>query len=87
MSPHLNVMDKNNKFLQIAILLYPGVTALDAVGPWEVLSRIPNAEVRFVGEEAGPVATEGGALLLGVTHTLGETSSPDLVVVPSDHSM
>jgi putative intracellular protease/amidase len=35
--------------LQVAILLYPGVTALDAVGPWEVFSRIPGAEVRFVG--------------------------------------
>jgi transcriptional regulator GlxA family with amidase domain len=68
--------------LQIAILLYPGVTALDAVGPWEVLSRIPDAEIRFVGKETGPVATEGGALLLGITHTVGETPSPDLVLVP-----
>jgi putative intracellular protease/amidase len=57
-------MDKKDAPLQIAILLYPGVTALDAVGPWEVLSRIPNAEVRFAGKEAGPVTTEGGALLL-----------------------
>jgi len=68
--------------LQIAILLYPGVTALDAVGPWEVLSRVPGAEVRFVGKEVGPVDTEGGGLLLGVTHELAETTAPDLVVVP-----
>lgn len=68
--------------LQIAILLYPGVTALDAVGPWEVLSRIPDAEVRFVGKEVGPVVTEGGALLLGVTHEIADTTAPDLVVVP-----
>jgi putative intracellular protease/amidase len=68
--------------LQIAILLYPGVTALDAVGPWEVLSRMPSAEVRFVGKEVGPVVVEGGALLLGVTHTIFETTSPNLVVVP-----
>ena len=68
--------------LQVAILLYPGVTALDAVGPWEVLSRMPDTEVRFVGEEAEPVLTEGGVLLLGVTHTLAETPSPDVVVVP-----
>jgi transcriptional regulator GlxA family with amidase domain len=68
--------------LQIAILLYPGATALDAVGPWEVLSRIPNAELRFVGKEVGPVVSEGGTLLLGVTHTVEETPSPDLVVVP-----
>ena len=75
-------MNKKNDQLQIAILLYPGVTALDAVGPWEVLSRMPRTEVRFVGKETGPVTTEGGALLLGVTHTVAETPSPDLVLVP-----
>jgi transcriptional regulator GlxA family with amidase domain len=75
-------MDKRDKPFQIAILLYQGVTALDAVGPWEVLSRMPGTEVRFVGKEEGPVTTEGGALLLGVTHTVAETPSPDLVLVP-----
>lgn len=68
--------------LQIAILLYPGVTALDAVGPWEVWSRLPNVEIRFVGREIGPVPVEGGVLRLGVTHTLEETPSPDVVLVP-----
>jgi transcriptional regulator GlxA family with amidase domain len=75
-------MDEKGKSLQIAILLYPGVTALDAVGPWEVLSRLPNADIRFVGKEVGPVPTEGGTLLLGVTHTMAETMAPDLVLVP-----
>ncbi|MGW5666457.1 DJ-1/PfpI family protein [Micromonospora sp. NPDC003776] len=68
--------------MQIAILLYPGTTALDVVGPYEVLSRIPGAEVRFVGKETGPLLTDGGALLLGVTHTLAEAPTPDLVLVP-----
>jgi putative intracellular protease/amidase len=68
--------------LQVAILLYPGVTALDAVGPWEVLSRLAGAEVRFVGKEPRPLATEGGTLLLGATHAIAESSSPDVVVVP-----
>lgn len=75
-------MDNRDKPFQIAILLYPGVTALDAVGPWEVLSRMPKTEVRFVGKEVDPLMTEGGALLLGVTHTLAETPLPDLVLVP-----
>jgi len=75
-------MDEKTRRFQIAILLYQGVTALDAVGPWEVLSRMPNTEVRFVGKEIGPVTTEGGALLLGVSHTLAETPAPDLVLVP-----
>jgi putative intracellular protease/amidase len=67
---------------QVAILLYPGVTALDAIGPWEVLSRMPDTEVRFVGKEVGPVYTEGDSLWLGITHTLSETPSPDILVVP-----
>jgi putative intracellular protease/amidase len=67
---------------QVAIFLYPGVSALDAVGPLEVFSRIPNTEVRLVGKEEGPVVTEDGALLLGVTHTVAETLSPDMVLVP-----
>ena len=79
-------MDKKGKPFQIAILLYPGVTALDAVGPWEALSRIPDTEVRFVGKETGPVMTEGGVLLLGVTHTMTETPSPDLVLIPEGTS-
>jgi putative intracellular protease/amidase len=75
-------MDEKEKPFQIAILLYPGVTALDAVGPWEVLSRMPNTEVRFVGKEVGPLMTEGRALLLGVSQRVAETPSPDLVLVP-----
>jgi putative intracellular protease/amidase len=75
-------MDEKEKPFQIAILLYPGVTGLDAIGPWEVFSRMPNTEVRFVGKEVGPVVTEGGTLLLGVTHTVAETPSADLVLVP-----
>lgn len=75
-------MEKTEKPFQIAILLYQGVTALDAVGPWEVLSRMSNTEVRFVGQEIGPITTEGGALLLATTHTLAETPSPDMVLVP-----
>jgi transcriptional regulator GlxA family with amidase domain len=58
------------------------VTALDAVGPWEVLSRMPDTNVRFVGKELAPVGVEGGSLLLGVTHTIDETPTPDLVLVP-----
>ena len=73
---------QNDKPLQVAILLYPGISALDAVGPWEILSRMPNTEIRFVGKETGSIWTEGFTLLLGVTHTLSETLSPDVIVVP-----
>jgi putative intracellular protease/amidase len=75
-------MDEGDRPFQVAILLYEGVTALDAVGPWEVLSRMPGAEVRLVAKEVGPVAAEGGQLLLGASHTIAETPRPDLVLVP-----
>ena len=73
---------RNERPFQIAVYLYPGCTALDVVGPSEVLQRMPNTEVRFVGKEVGPLVTEGGALLLGVSHTLTDTPSPDLLLVP-----
>lgn len=68
--------------MQIAFLAYPGVTALDLIGPYEVLRTLPGAEIRFVWHEVGPVATDSGVLYLGATHTLGETPRPDIVLVP-----
>jgi transcriptional regulator GlxA family with amidase domain len=68
--------------LQVAILLFDGVTALDAVGPFEVLSRLPGAEVRFVGARPGIVETARGPLGLRVTHALTEARSPQVVLVP-----
>ena len=67
--------------LQIAIFLYSGATALDVVGPWEVLSRLPNTEIRFVGKEVGPIATEGNILLLGATHTINSRETDPVEAV------
>ena len=44
--------------MDIVIYLFDGITALDAVGPYEVLSRLPDANVRFVGERVGPAVRE-----------------------------
>ncbi len=66
----------------IAIVLYPGFTALDAVGPYEVLRMMPDSEVRFVSNEAGPVAADSGIFILGATHSFDEIPSPDIVLVP-----
>ena len=73
--------------MQIAIVLYPGMTALDAVGPYEVLRMLPDAEVRFVWHEIGPIVVDSGVLALGVTHTLDETPSPDVVLIPGGAAM
>jgi len=68
--------------MQIAIVLYPGLTALDAIGPYEILRLLPDAEVRFVAAEPGPVVADSGVLFLGATHSYAETPAPDLVLVP-----
>lgn len=67
---------------QIAIVLFDGVTALDAVGPYEVLTRVPEAEVSFVATEPGPKRTGDGRLALIADRTLAEMPAPDVVLVP-----
>jgi transcriptional regulator GlxA family with amidase domain len=67
---------------QIAIVVYPGFTALDFIGPYEVLQRLPGAEIRFVWHEPGPIPAESGVLLIGATHSFDETPSPEIVLVP-----
>jgi transcriptional regulator GlxA family with amidase domain len=69
--------------VQFAIVLYPGMTALDAVGPYEILRLLPDTEVRFVSTAPGPVLNDSGVLFLGATHSYAETPSPDVVLVPS----
>lgn len=69
--------------MQIAIVLGPGFTALDAVGPYEVFRVMPGADIRFVSSAPGPVLTDSGVLTLGATHSFADTSAPDLVLVPA----
>ncbi|MEM7151347.1 MAG: DJ-1/PfpI family protein [Myxococcota bacterium] len=68
--------------MQIAVVLFPRVTALDAIGPYEVLQRLPGVEIVFVGEQAGEVRTENGFLGLTVDATFAEVPAPEVVVVP-----
>jgi putative intracellular protease/amidase len=68
--------------MQTAILLFDGITALDAIGPYEVLSRVPGNEVTFVAAEPGPKPTENGMLELVAGHALGDATEPEIVVVP-----
>lgn len=68
--------------MQIAVALFGELTALDAVGPYEVLQRLPGATVTFVGEHTGSVRTENGFLGLSVDATFADVPHPDVVVVP-----
>jgi transcriptional regulator GlxA family with amidase domain len=68
--------------MQIAMVLYRGMTALDIVGPHEVLSRLPGASIVFTSSTPGPVPTDTGTLSLGPTSDFSDITAPDLVVVP-----
>ncbi|MBI2168086.1 MAG: DJ-1/PfpI family protein [Actinobacteria bacterium] len=67
--------------METAILLYDRFTALDAVGPLDVLGRIPGNEIRLVGVEPGPVTTETG-LTVNAEQRFGDVPTPDALVVP-----
>ena len=72
--------------MKINIVLYDGMTALDAVGPYEVLSRLPGAEVLFVAGHAGPVRTDTGRLTLVADASLAEAPTADVVLVPGGYA-
>ncbi|MFZ1925679.1 MAG: DJ-1/PfpI family protein [Solirubrobacteraceae bacterium] len=68
--------------MEIAILIYPRFAALDAVGPYEVLSRMPGAKVTFVAEQATPQRTDTMQLAILADATIEQLPHPDIVLVP-----
>lgn len=68
--------------MKIAILVFPRLTALDAVGPYEVLSRIPDVDLKFVASDPGELRTDTGMLGISADAALSEFTDPDVLVVP-----
>jgi transcriptional regulator GlxA family with amidase domain len=68
--------------VQVAILLFDRFTALDAVGPYEVLCWLPGADVRLVATEPGPVRNHPGSMAIVADHSLTDVPHPDVIVVP-----
>lgn len=68
--------------MKVAIALFEQVTALDAIGPYEVLQRLPGSEVLFVGHRKGEVRTDNGFLGLCVDYPFEAVAQPEVVVVP-----
>jgi transcriptional regulator GlxA family with amidase domain len=68
--------------MKIAIPIFVQVTALDAIGPYEVLSRVPGADLRFVSFENGPVRTDSRMLALHADEVLEDFGDPDVLVMP-----
>jgi transcriptional regulator GlxA family with amidase domain len=68
--------------MKTSILIFDGITALDAIGPYEVLSRPPGWEVEFVGKARGEVRADSGTLGLSADRSLDEVAETDIVLVP-----
>ena len=68
--------------MDIAVVLFDRFTALDAVGPYETLQRLPDTTVTFVGHRRGEVRTENGYLGLIADKTFDEVPAPEVVIVP-----
>ncbi|HJS93080.1 MAG TPA: DJ-1/PfpI family protein [Solirubrobacteraceae bacterium] len=72
--------------MDVAIPIFDGITALDAIGPYEVLSRLPEARVHFLGTD-GPGPKRTGNHMLGLTadEALSELPHPEVIVFPGGH--
>ena len=68
--------------IQTAIPLFPRFTALDGIGPYEVLQRVPEIEVCFIGHQRGVVRSDNGMLGIEVDATFEELPRPDVIVFP-----
>ena len=67
--------------MKIAIGLYDHFTSLDVMGPFQVLSGLPNAEVTFVAAKAGPVTDESGFLTVTAQASFDDLPKPDVLLV------
>jgi transcriptional regulator GlxA family with amidase domain len=68
--------------MEVAILIFDRFTALDAIGPYEVLRSVPGSTVKFVAKQVGPTRTDAGSLAVLADYTINEVTAPDIIVVP-----
>ncbi|MFL5896359.1 MAG: DJ-1/PfpI family protein [Thermoleophilaceae bacterium] len=69
----------------VAIPVFDRITALDAIGPYEVLSRLPEADVKFLAFEPGAVRTDTGMLGIEADYALDDVPRPDVIVHPGGY--
>jgi transcriptional regulator GlxA family with amidase domain len=68
--------------LHVAIPLFPQFTALDAIGPYEVLQRVPSIDVTFIGAQRGEIRSDNGMLGIVADASFDEMPRPDVIVFP-----
>jgi transcriptional regulator GlxA family with amidase domain len=68
--------------MQIAIALFPGVTILDALGPYQFLKGLTDAEIVVCAAQKGRLPDSGGQLHIDIDHTFDDVPRPDVLLVP-----
>ena len=68
--------------MKIVILLYPGLTVLDAIGPYEILGQLPKTEILFVAKEKGNIKADTGFLELVASHSISDIDQCDILLIP-----
>jgi len=71
--------------MKITIFLFDGITALDAIGPYESLARLSDVTIEFVAKEKGPVRTGDGFLRLHADADIASVLRTDILIVPGGH--
>jgi putative intracellular protease/amidase len=71
--------------MDIVIPIFPDFTALDAIGPYEVLRNLPEARITFAAAAPGLVHADNPALAFNATKALSDIDSADILVVPGGH--
>lgn len=78
----METMSVQGPSMNIACLVFDQITLLDAVGPIEVLSRIPGAQTQFVGTSKGPVRSSRSGFTINADWSLDEVPSPEILLLP-----
>jgi transcriptional regulator GlxA family with amidase domain len=75
-----------NQRLNVVIYLYDEMTALDAIGPYEVLRLVPGAQVRFVAKKAGLVKPDSGLQMLNAEYGIADVDTADILIIPGGNA-
>ena len=68
--------------MQVAFGLYPGLTMLDFIGPYQVFTNVPDVDVVVCAAQLGPLTDDNGLLTLDIEHTFADVRTPDITIVP-----
>jgi len=68
--------------MKIAILIYNGITLLDVIGPYEVLSNLPNTEILFVAKKRGDVKADTGFTSIKAKYNFKDVKEADILIIP-----